>query len=135
MTAAAATRLTPLRIVAFRFGNPIMRRVAGWMPGFGILTYRGRTSGRTYRTPINVFRRGESIVFALTYGPDVPWVKNVLAAGGCQVRTRRHDLTLVEPELFEDLQRQSAPPLVRWALRAIGASWFLRTRIGEATTG
>ena len=135
MTAAAATRLTPLRILAFRFGNPIMRRVAGWMPGFGILTYRGRTSGRTYRTPINVFRRGESIVFALTYGPDVQWVKNVLAAGGCQVRTRRHDLTLAEPELFEDPQRHDVPRPVRWILGAIGASWFLRAKIRDALSG
>ena len=39
-------------------------------------------------TPLAVFRRGDRRVFALTYGPDVHWVKNVLAAGRCEIVTR-----------------------------------------------
>jgi deazaflavin-dependent oxidoreductase (nitroreductase family) len=135
MTASTTTRLTPLRVLAFRFGNPFMRRIAGWLPWFGILTYRGRTTGRTYRTPINVFRRGDVMIVALTYGPEVQWVKNVRAAGGCQIRTRRRDLTLVEPELFEDPHRRAVPRLVGWSLGVIGASWFLRVRIRDASPG
>jgi hypothetical protein len=38
-------------------------------------------SGRTYSTPINVFRRGDDYYLFLTYGSDLQWVKNVLAAG------------------------------------------------------
>ena len=45
------------------------------------MTHRGRTSGRAYQTPINVFRRGDAYLFFLTYGADVDWVKNVLASG------------------------------------------------------
>jgi len=33
---------------------------------FGILTHRGRKSGRVYRTPINVFHRGDNYLFFLT---------------------------------------------------------------------
>jgi deazaflavin-dependent oxidoreductase (nitroreductase family) len=68
--------------------NPLTRLVAGWLPGFAILSHVGRTSGRTYRIPINVFRRGDHYLFALTYGSDVDWVKNVRAAGGCLLRSR-----------------------------------------------
>ncbi len=36
--------------------------------GFAIISYDGRTSGRTYRTPMNVLRRDGDYLFALTYG-------------------------------------------------------------------
>jgi len=83
--AAPVPRTRFLRPFTTRFINPVTRLFAGRMPGFAILTHVGRTSGKTYRTPINVFRRGDSYVFALTYGSDVHWVKNVMAAGavGC----------------------------------------------------
>ena len=44
---------------------------------------RAQESGRTYRTPINVFRSdGNRFVIALTYGPQTEWVQNILACGG-----------------------------------------------------
>jgi deazaflavin-dependent oxidoreductase (nitroreductase family) len=101
-TAVPATRIRPIRPFTARVINPLTRRFAGWLPGFAILTHRGRSSGRLYRTPINVFRRGNSYLFALTYGSNVDWVKNVLAAGGCQMRTRGRDIRLVEPEVIVD---------------------------------
>src|SRR5690606_5413410 len=62
------------------FINPVARRVAGWAPGFCILTHIGRRSGREYRLPLNVFRSGDTFVFALTYGSNADWVRNVMAA-------------------------------------------------------
>ncbi len=100
--AAKAPRIRFLRPFAARVINPVTRLFAGWLPGFAILSHVGRKSGRTYRTPINVFRRGDHYVFALTYGSDVDWVKNILAAGGCEMRTRGRDVRLVEPELIVD---------------------------------
>jgi hypothetical protein len=67
------TRLWRFRHVATRYLNPFTRVVAGRLPGFGILIHRGRETGRTLRTPINVFRRGNVFVFFLTYGSDVEW--------------------------------------------------------------
>jgi deazaflavin-dependent oxidoreductase (nitroreductase family) len=109
--------------------NPVARRFAGWMPGFGLLTYRGRTTGRVYRLPINVFKRGKHYIFVLTYGSESQWVKNVLAAGECQIRASGRDVHLVEPELI------SNPPwdLIPWPARLIerraaGVTEFLRMR-------
>src|SRR3954453_7783462 len=62
------TRMWRFRRVAGRYVNPVTRRVAGKLPAFGVLTHRGRKTGRTYRTPVNVFRRGDLYVFFLTYG-------------------------------------------------------------------
>src|SRR4026209_1765460 len=94
------TRMRFIRPFTTHVFNPFARRFAGWLPGFGILTYRGRKSGKTYRTPLNVFRRGDGYVFALTYGSDIDWVKNVLASSQAELRTRGRDVRLVEPELF-----------------------------------
>ena len=109
--------------------NRFSRHFAGWLPWFGILTYRGRKSGKTYRTPMNVFRRGDGYVMALTYGADVDWVKNVVAAGECGLRTRGHDIRLVDPELFVDPGQRQMPPLIRAFLRFNRVTEFLRMRI------
>jgi deazaflavin-dependent oxidoreductase (nitroreductase family) len=118
-----------MRPFTTRIVNPISRRIAGWAPWFGILTYKGRNSGKTYRTPMNVFRRGDVYVFALTYGSDVDWVKNVVAAGHCELRTGRRDLHLVEPELFVDPKQRQMPILIRLFLRFNRVTEFMRMRI------
>jgi deazaflavin-dependent oxidoreductase (nitroreductase family) len=132
---APPTRMRVIRPFTTHVFNPIARRFASWLPGFGILQYRGRKSGRTYRTPINVFRRGDWYVFALTYGADVEWVKNVVAAGGCTLRTRGRDVRLIDPELFVDPSRRLMPFVVRIVLRFDRATEFLRMRIAVLGRG
>jgi deazaflavin-dependent oxidoreductase (nitroreductase family) len=127
----ARTRMTFLRPFTTHLFNPVSRLFAGRLPGFGILSYMGRTSGRHYRTPINVFRRGDDFVFALTYGSDVQWVKNVLAAGRCDIRILGRDVALVDPEVFTDPSRHLMPLPVRLILRLSGTTEFLRMRSGS----
>ena len=102
--------------------------IAAWLPFFGVLTYRGRRTGRTYRTPINVFRRGDRYVFFLTYGSDVHWVKNVRAAGECSIRMLGREVRLVDPELIVDPTRRLVPLPVRIVGRLIGVTEFLQMR-------
>ena len=108
--------------------NPISRRFVRWLPGFGILVYRGRKSGKEYRTPLNAFRHGNEWVFALTYGSDVQWVKNVVAAGEATLEVRRRRIRLVDPELVVDPARRLMPPVVRQGLGLMRVSEFLRMR-------
>ena len=123
------TRVWRLRRVVNRYVNPITRPVAKRLPTFAILTHRGRKSGRTYRTPINVFRRGDHYFFYLTYGSDVQWVKNVLATGSCSIETRGRVVELVEPELITDPELRPAPAHVRFVERRIaGVNQYLRIR-------
>lgn len=58
--------------------NPVQRLWAGWLPGFGILDHVGRTSGKPYRTPLNVFPTDDGVAVLLTYGP--PFGSAVLLA-------------------------------------------------------
>ncbi|HET8526563.1 MAG TPA: nitroreductase family deazaflavin-dependent oxidoreductase, partial [Actinomycetota bacterium] len=96
------TRVWRYRRAVTRYVDPVLRPLAGRLPAFVIVTHQGRTSGHEYRTPVNLFRRGNEFLFFLTYGSDVDWVKNILAAGRCSVRTRGRDVELVEPELIAD---------------------------------
>ena len=128
MSTAPTTRLHFLRPFTTRIFNRLSIHVAGWLLFFAILTHVGRTSGRTYRAPINVFRRGDHYVFALTYGSDVQWLKNLMAAGECDMRTRGRDIHLVEPELIFDPELRLLPPVVRVFGRLMRVTELLRMR-------
>jgi deazaflavin-dependent oxidoreductase (nitroreductase family) len=124
----SGTRLAFMRPFTTRVVNPLTRRIAGHLPWFGNVVVPGRRSGTTRRVPMNVFRRGDDYVMALTYGRDVDWVKNVLAAGGCRLETRSGMVDLRDPELVHDPRRRLVPLLVRIFLGVLDVNDFLRLR-------
>jgi len=105
--------------------NRITGLFAGWMPGFGILKHLGRKSGKVYRTPVNVFRGSNSFIIALTYSRKSEWVKNVLAAGECELKTRGKKHQLSSPKVVHDPTRQQFPVPVRAVLRIAGADEYM----------
>ncbi len=105
--------------------NRITSLFAGWLPGFGILTHVGRKSGKVYRTPVNVFRAPNGFIFALTYSSQSEWVKNVLAAGGCELKTRGKKYQLSAPNVVRDPTRRRFPIPVRVVLRIVGADEYM----------
>jgi deazaflavin-dependent oxidoreductase (nitroreductase family) len=120
--------LAPIRPFTKRFINPLTRPIAGHLPGFAIVVHRGRKTGRVYRTPMSVFRRDGDYVFALTYGSNVDWVRNVLAAGGAQLQVRGRTIELTDPELITDPNRRLMPQPVRFFLGLMRVEEFLRVR-------
>jgi deazaflavin-dependent oxidoreductase (nitroreductase family) len=118
-----------MRPLTLRVVNPVTRLFAGRVPGFGILEYRGRKSGKAYRTPLNVFRNGDEYLVALTYGSDVQWVRNVVAAGEATLRVRGRQVRLTNPRLFVDPARSQMPQPVRAFLGLMRVTEFLRMRI------
>ena len=82
------------------------------------------------RVPMNVFRVEDGYAMALTYGRDVDWVKNVLAAGGCRVQRLGRFVELRDPELIHDPTRRLMPLPVRFFLGSLGVDDFLRLRGG-----
>jgi deazaflavin-dependent oxidoreductase (nitroreductase family) len=114
-------------VVTNRIAGPAARRV----PAMAVVIHVGRRSGAVRRTPVNLFRAGDRYVVALTYGPDSQWVRNVLAAGGCEVETRGRRLRLAEPEVVHDPERTLVPAIVRPVLGFLDASDFLVLRSAE----
>ena len=107
------------------FTNRITSLFAGWLPGFGILTHVGRKSGKFYQTPVNAFRTPNGFIIALTYSSQSEWVKNVLAAGFCQLKTRGKKYQLSNPRVVPDTTRRRFPFPVRLALRIVGAEEYM----------
>jgi deazaflavin-dependent oxidoreductase (nitroreductase family) len=128
--------LAPILLIRFRkrwvaafnlaVTNRITSRFAARLPGFGILTHVGRKSGKVYRTPVNVFRSPEGFLIALTYGRECEWVRNVVAAGACQLETRGVQYQVSSPTVVHDATRRRFPIPVRIVLRLIGANDYMR---------
>jgi hypothetical protein len=64
---AHTTRVAPLAPVTTHVTNHVMRPLAARLPGFAVLTHRGRKTGHLYRAPLTPLRRGEGYVFVLWY--------------------------------------------------------------------
>jgi deazaflavin-dependent oxidoreductase (nitroreductase family) len=118
-----------------RVTNHLLGGLARRLPWFGVVIHRGRTSGREYRTPVNVFRRADRFVIALTYGSNADWVRNVIAHDGCALETRGRTLRLSRPQLFHDESRHAVPAPVRLVLGLVTVSDFLKlTMDSEGST-
>ena len=115
-----------------RRANPLMRPLVGRLPSFGVLSYTGRKSGKRYQIPLNAFRRGEAVTFALTYGGDVQWVKNVLASGEAELRQGGTTLRLRDPRLIVDRSGRLVPLFVRAFLRLMRVSEYLTMTAEDA---
>jgi deazaflavin-dependent oxidoreductase (nitroreductase family) len=116
-----------------RFNRRVTNRISGpladRLPGFGVVIHTGRRSGQTYRTPVNVFRDADDYLVALTYGAEGDWVRNVQAAGGCELLTHGRRVRLTQPRLVTDPTLRWAPLLVRPLLRWVGVTQYLRLSV------
>lgn len=86
-----------------RLFNPLELR-RGVRP---VLTHVGRTSGKTYRTPLDVHPVDGGYLFILVYGSRSDWVRNVLASGDAQLSLGGDDgetVDLTSPRLVDEAE-------------------------------
>ena len=104
-----------------RFFNPLMRPFARFLPGFAIVSHKGRTSGTKYETIVNASRAGDPLAIGLMHG-KTNWVKNVLAAGEADIHlARRGDVHVTNPRVLPvGTDESSLPPRVRRMARRVG---------------
>lgn len=106
--------------------NPLTLRLArAGLGPFSIVRHVGRRSGRLYETPIITAALDDAFVIELTYGPNVDWHKNVLAAGGCTLirAGRQHAITRIQP-LDAATGRAAFPTPARLILHLLGKKDF-----------
>jgi deazaflavin-dependent oxidoreductase (nitroreductase family) len=132
---AGGSRISFMKPFANHVANPFVRPLAGHLPMFAVITQVGRKSGVIRRNPVNVLKRDDAYIVALTYGSDVNWLKNVVAAEGCRIKTRGKEIQLGPPEVFEDRQARFAPQPARAILRLFGIHEFARMRPVSAAVG
>src|SRR3954454_13974329 len=80
-----------------RVTNPLMGLFSDHVPPLATLHHVGRRSGRRFRTPILAFTTARGVVVALTYGPDVQWLRNIDAGGEARLVRRGQVLVLADP--------------------------------------
>ena len=66
-----------------------------------VLIHTGRSSGKTYRTPLDAHRLPDGYLFIPLYGPRTHWVKNVLAAQAARLCVDGHEIELQSPRLVK----------------------------------
>jgi deazaflavin-dependent oxidoreductase (nitroreductase family) len=75
-----------------------------------VITHVGRTSGNTYRTPLDAHPVEGGYLFILVYGPESDWVRNVLAAGRAELSVGGEVIHLANPRLVDDAEAWGALP-------------------------
>ena len=103
-----------------KYMNPVMRRVARYLPTFVVLNHRGRKSGKPYRTVVNAYRRGNVVAILLGHG-NTDWVKNLLAAGEADLEMRGRDVRLTNVRVLPTgAAGDGLPFIARLGLRRMG---------------
>jgi deazaflavin-dependent oxidoreductase (nitroreductase family) len=134
MRTKAPPVLRAVRRVNRAFTNPRVLRSAG-SPGASasVIHHVGRSSGRSYRTPVGPFPADDGFVIALPYGPDADWVKNVLAAGSAVLVHDGHNVVVEEPEVVATADiAHHLPPSERRTLRVFNVERCLQVRRAPA---
>jgi deazaflavin-dependent oxidoreductase (nitroreductase family) len=109
-----------LEHLQIKYFNPAAGRVARYLPTFAIVKHRGRTSGKSYQTVVNAFRRGPLLAILLAHG-KTNWVKNVLAAGEADVHLVRRDVHITNPRVLPaGTNGEGLPWIVRLGARRVG---------------
>ena len=108
--------------------NRVTARAARSRRGpFALVKHVGRKSGRPYETPIIVQPTEGGFIIELTYGPEVDWYRNVVAANGCRILFHgvEHVIEGLEPMTAAEGIRAFTPAQQR-ILRLLRRSHFVR---------
>ncbi|MEU4709414.1 nitroreductase family deazaflavin-dependent oxidoreductase [Nocardia salmonicida] len=111
-----------------RVFNP--RAVAGGK--WPVLTHTGRTSGKTYRTPLDAHPVDGGYLFVLVYGSASDWVRNILATGTAELRKDGREIALTAPRVVgRDEAFQALPPEIPRPPKLLRISEFLRMDLAD----
>ena len=97
-----------------------------------VLTHVGRTSGMTYRTPLDAHPVEGGYLFILVYGSASDWVRNVLAAGHARLTIEGEDVELTTPRLVDEHEARAAlPDTVKRPPRFLRITEYLRMEFAD----
>lgn len=117
------------RILARTLNRLTLRMARAGRGPFSIVTSVGRKSGKTYETPIIIQPADGGFMIELTYGDQVQWYKNVVAAGGCELtyRGEKYTVTGIQP-VDAETGLAAFPPSQRRVLRTLRREHFVLFR-------
>lgn len=106
--------------------NPLLGTIAWFVPPLAVVHHVGRKSRRRYRTPVVAFRTRHGFVIPMTYGRDVDWAQNLVAAGGGEIERMGRPVAIRNPRIVGNEQAGAhLPPVVGPALLAANLPGFV----------
>ncbi len=92
-----------------------------------VLIHLGRSSGRTYQTPLDAHRLPDGYLFIPMYGSRTDWVQNVLAAGAARLSIDGSQVQLESPRMVRKRDVWALlPPGSKTPMGITGESELLR---------
>ncbi len=87
---------------------------------FAIVNHQGRYSSNSYRTPIMTFPTKDGFVFALTYGRNIDWIKNLISSnkGSLEYQGEVIEIHNIRQTSYNDV-RKEFPFVIRFLLNII----------------
>jgi deazaflavin-dependent oxidoreductase (nitroreductase family) len=117
--------------------NPQVLKSAG-SPGAtaAVMRHVGRTSGRTYDTPVGPVATVDGFLIALPYGRRADWVRNVLANGSATLVHEGDTVAVERPEIVRTSDvLDELPPSEQRTLRWFAVDECLRVhRVEQPVT-
>lgn len=108
-----------------RTHNRLQRLWAPYLPPWAMIVHVGRKSGKRYETPVTALRsRGpgsvDTISIILLYGSRTDWMRNLFAAGECELRRGGHTYKVVNPRVVTDPADPALHGLARQSAKRVG---------------
>ena len=115
------------------FTNPLLGSIAWFVPPLAIVHHLGRKSGHRYRTPVVAFRTADGFVIPLTYGRDVDWARNLVAAAGGELERLGRRFAIRNPRIVGgQVAGSELPPVVGRALLAANLPGYVLVDLAPA---
>jgi deazaflavin-dependent oxidoreductase (nitroreductase family) len=103
-----------------------MEPLASRVPTAAVLHHRGRRTGRSYNTPVRVYRTSQGYLVPLAYSRDAAWALNLLAAGGGEMTRGGRRYQLTQPRRAGSEARALLPAWVSLMMCALRINDFLQ---------
>ena len=75
-----------------------------------VLTHVGRSSGKTYKTPLDAHPVDDGYIFIINYGARSDWVQNIMAAGTASLTVGGEVIQLDSPRVVAKEEAQPRLP-------------------------
>jgi len=119
------------------FINPRTMKAAG-TPGAtaSIVQHTGRTTGKSYATPVGPFATDDGFIIVLPYGTRPDWLRNVMAAGSATIVREGKAYPVDRLEILPIHAADAfLPDAEKRSLRLFGVDQCLRVRHAESGSG
>lgn len=108
-----------------RTHNKLQSLWAPYLPPWAMIVHSGRKSGKRYETPVTALmsgdaRSGRTISVILLYGSRTDWMRNLFAAGRCEMRRGGHTYAVANPRVVTDPADPALHGLARQSARRVG---------------